>query len=268
MKRSGWETVQLARHPGRPYTLDYISNIMTDFFELHGDRLFADDKAIVGGFARLDSEPVMVIGHQKGRNTEDRVYRNFGMPNPEGFRKARRLMELAAKFKRPIITMIDTPGANPAMEAEERGQAEAIARSMFVMSQLVVPIIVVIIGEGASGGAIAIGVGDRILMLENAWYSVISPEGLASISWRDVAFKEQAANAAKLTAPDLLELGVIDCIIPEPDGGAHLDLPLAAEMLKKILIIELKALKKIKPHKLVERRLEKFAKMGQWEQES
>lgn len=264
MKQSGWETVQLARHPARPYTLDYIGYMMTNFIELHGDRHFGDDKAIVGGWAMLDSEPIMVIGHQKGRDIKERAYRNFGMPNPEGFRKARRLMQLAGKFSRPIITMIDTPGANPIMEAEERGQASAIASCLQVMSQLPVPIIAVVIGEGASGSALALGLGDRVLMLANAWFGVISPEGMSSISWHDVAFKEQAANASRLTAPDLLELGIIDRIVPEPDSGAHQSPALAAQMLKLILIEELKGLKKIRPRKLVARRLQKFSSFGQW----
>ncbi len=199
-----WQKVQMARHPDRPYTLDYIGMMTTDFIELHGDRLGHDDKAIVGGFARIDNHPVMIIGHQKGRDTKSNIYRNFGMPNPEGYRKALRLMKLAAKFDRPVISMLDTPGAFPGLEAEERGQAEAIARNLFEMSHLPVPIIIVIIGEGASGGALGIGVGDRVLMMENTWYSVISPESCSSILWRSWDYKEQAAEALKLTAPDLL----------------------------------------------------------------
>jgi acetyl-CoA carboxylase carboxyl transferase subunit alpha len=265
-KLTRWQKVQLARHPDRPYTLDYIGMIMTDFIELHGDRNFRDDKAIVGGFARLDEEVVMVIGHQKGRDTKSNLYRNFGMPNPEGYRKALRLMKLAAKFKRPVITMLDTPGAFPGLEAEERGQAEAIARNLFEMSHLPVPIIVVIIGEGASGGALGIGVGDRVLMMENTWYSVISPESCSSILWRSWDYKEQAAEALKLTAPDLLAQGVIDRIIPEPLGGAHRNPPMAAQFLKEALIDELKHLKKIKVDKLIEKRVEKFAKMGEWDE--
>lgn len=261
-----WQKVQLARHPDRPYTLDYISMMMTDFIELHGDRGVRDDKAIVGGFARLNGEAVMVIGTQKGRDTKSNLYRNFGMPNPEGYRKALRLMKLAAKFKKPIITMLDTPGAFPGIEAEERGQAEAIARNIFEMSHLPVPIVVVIIGEGASGGALGIGVGDRILMMENTWYSVISPESCSSILWRSWDYKEQAAEALKLTAPDLLEQGIVDRIVPEPLGGTHRDPPKAAEILKEILIEELKNLKKIKPEKLVEKRIKKFANMGEWEE--
>jgi len=261
-----WQKVQLARHPDRPYTLDYIALMMTDFVELHGDRHFGDDKAIVGGFARLEGEPVVVIGHQKGRDTKSNVYRNFGMPNPEGYRKALRLMTLAAKFERPIITMLDTPGAYPGLEAEERGQAEAIARNLFEMSHLPVPIIVVIVGEGASGGALGIGIGDRVLMMENTWYSVISPESCSSILWRSWDFKEQAAEALKLTAPDLHAQGIVDRIVPEPLGGAHRDPARAAELLKGVLADELKKLRKIKPDKLVERRIEKFSKMGEFEE--
>ncbi len=260
-----WQKVQLARHPDRPYTLDYIEMMTTDFVELHGDRAFSDDRAIVGGLARLDNIPVMIIGHQKGRDTKSNVYRNFGMPNPEGYRKALRLMNLAAKFNRPVITMLDTPGAFPGLEAEERGQAQAIARNLFEMSRLPVPIIVVIIGEGASGGALGIGVGNRVLMLENTWYSVISPESCSSILWRSWDFKEQAAEALKLTAPDLLHEGIIDRIVPEPLGGAHRNPAQAAEILKDILVGELKKLQKIKPDKLIDMRVEKFCKMGEWE---
>ncbi len=259
-----WQRVQLARHPDRPYTLDYIYNLTDNFIELHGDRLFKDDKAIVGGFASIDEYKVMIVGHQKGRDTKSNLYRNFGMPNPEGYRKALRLMKLAEKFNKPIITMIDTPGAYPGLEAEERGQAEAIARNLFEMSRLKVPIIVVIIGEGASGGALGIGVGDRILMLENCWYSVISPESCSSILWRSWDYKEQAAEALKLTAPDLLEQKLIDRIIPEPMGGAHKDHKKAASNLKEVLIEEIEKLVKIKPEKLVESRLEKFGSMGEF----
>jgi acetyl-CoA carboxylase carboxyl transferase subunit alpha len=260
-----WQKVQLARHPDRPYTLDYIQMIMTDFIELHGDRNFRDDKAIVGGFAQLGNESVMIIGHQKGRDTKSNLYRNFGMPNPEGYRKALRLVKLAAKFKKPVITFLDTPGAFPGIEAEERGQAEAIARNIFEMSHIPVPIIVAIIGEGASGGALGIGVGDRILMMENTWYSVISPESCSSILWRSWDYKEQAAEALKLTAPDLLAQGIIDRIIPEPLGGAHRNPQQAAETLKSILLEEITKLKKIKVDKLIEKRVEKFQKMGEWE---
>jgi acetyl-CoA carboxylase carboxyl transferase subunit alpha len=259
-----WQRVQLARHPERPYTLDYIQHMTTDFVELHGDRTFGDDKAIVGGFAKLAGQPVMIIGQQKGRDTKSNLYRNFGMPNPEGYRKALRLMKLAAKFNRPIITMLDTPGAYPGLEAEERGQAEAIARNLFEMSHMPVPIIVVIIGEGASGGALGIGVGDRMLMLENTWYSVIAPESCSSILWKSWEYKEQAAEALRLTAPDLLEQKIIDRIVPEPLGGAHRNPQQAAMILKDTLVEELKSLQKLKPEKLVEKRVEKFCAMGAW----
>jgi acetyl-CoA carboxylase carboxyl transferase subunit alpha len=257
-----WQKVQLSRHPERPYTLDYIYLMTTDFIELHGDRAYADDKAIVGGFAKLDGQKVMIIGHQKGRDTKSNVYRNFGMPNPEGYRKALRLMKMAEKFNVPVITMLDTTGAYPGLEAEERGQAEAIARNLYEMSRLRVPIIVTIIGEGASGGALGIGVGDRILMLEYCWYSVISPESCSSILWRSWDYKEQAAEALKLTAPDLLEQGLIDRIVPEPLGGAHRNHDEIAATLKSILTEELSQLTKIKTDKLLQNRFEKFAKMG------
>lgn len=257
-----WQKVQLSRHPERPYTLDYIYLMTTDFIELHGDRAYADDKAIVGGFAKLDGQKVMIIGHQKGRDTKSNVYRNFGMPNPEGYRKALRLMKMAEKFNVPVITMLDTTGAYPGLEAEERGQAEAIARNLYEMSRLRVPIIVTIIGEGASGGALGIGVGDRILMLEYCWYSVISPESCSSILWRSWDYKEQAAEALKLTAPDLLEQGLIDRIVPEPLGGAHRNHDEIAATLKSILTEELSQLSKIKTDKLLQNRFEKFAKMG------
>lgn len=259
-----WQRVQLARHPDRPYTLDYIDLMTTNFLELHGDRNYRDDKAIVGGFAMIDDFKVMIIGHQKGRDTKSNLYRNFGMPNPEGYRKALRLMKLAEKFNKPVITMLDTPGAYPGIEAEERGQAEAIARNLFEMSRLRVPIIVVIIGEGASGGALGIGVGDRILMLENCWYSVISPESCSSILWRSWDYKEQAAEALKLTSADLLEQKIVDRIVPEPLGGAHKNQAEAAANLKAILKEELTQLVKIKPDKLVENRIEKFYKMGMY----
>jgi acetyl-CoA carboxylase carboxyl transferase subunit alpha len=257
-----WQKVQLARHPERPYTLDYIQRMTTDFLELHGDRGVKDDKAIVAGLARLGDYVVMIIGQQKGRDTKSNLYRNFGMANPEGYRKALRLMKLAEKFKKPVITLIDTPGAFPGLEAEERGQAEAIARNLFEMARLQVPIIVVIIGEGASGGALGLGVGDRILMLENTWYSVISPESCSSILWRSWNYKEQAAEALQLTAPDLKKQGIIDDIIPEPLGGAHRNHEKMAEILKEVLLQELRMLVKLKPEKLVERRIEKFSKMG------
>ncbi len=257
-----WQRVQLARHPDRPFTLDYINLMTEDFVELHGDRHYGDDKAIVGGFAKLGEYKVMIIGQQKGRDTKSNVYRNFGMANPEGYRKALRLMKLAEKFNKPVITMLDTPGAYPGLEAEERGQAEAIAKNLFEMSRLRVPIIVVIIGEGASGGALGLGVGNRILMLQNCWYSVISPESCSSILWRSWDYKEQAAEALKLTAPDLLEQKIIDRIIPEPLGGAHKDHKAAADTLKAALLEELAGLVKIKPEKLIENRLEKFGSMG------
>ena len=233
-----WQRVQLARHPERPYTLDYIYMMTDDFVELHGDRLYRDDNAIVGGFAKLGDQKVMIIGHQKGRDTKTNVFRNFGMANPEGYRKAMRLMKLAEKFNKPVITLIDTPGAFPGLEAEQNGQAEAIARNLLGMSGLRVPIIVVIIGEGASGGALGIGVGDRILMLENTWYSVISPESCSSILWRSWDYKEQAAEALKLTAEDLLEQKIIDRIIPEPLGGAHKDHKNIAHTLKEELLVD------------------------------
>jgi acetyl-CoA carboxylase carboxyl transferase subunit alpha len=259
-----WQKVQLARHPDRPYTLDYISMMLTEFTELHGDRTYGDDKAIIGGFGRLDDRVVMLIGQQKGRDTKSNLYRNFGMANPEGYRKALRLMKLAEKFNRPIITLIDTPGAYPGIEAEERGQAEAIARNLFEMSRLTVPVIVVIIGEGASGGALGLGVGDRILMLENTWYSVIAPESCSSILWRSWDFKEQAAEALKLTAPDLLEQGIIDRIVREPLGGAHRNPAEAALELKSVLSEELRQLTRVKPDQLVKNRIRKFSAMGRF----
>ncbi|MCX8057315.1 MAG: acetyl-CoA carboxylase carboxyltransferase subunit alpha [Ignavibacteria bacterium] len=259
---SRWQIVQIARHPERPYTLDYIQKMTTDFIELHGDRCFGDDKALVGGFAKLNGETVMMIGQQKGRDTKSNLYRNFGMMNPEGYRKALRLMKLAEKFGKPVITFLDTPGAYPGIEAEERGQAEAIARNLFEMSKLRVPIIVVIIGEGASGGALGIGIGDRILMLEYCWYSVISPESCSSILWRSWDYKEQAAEALKLTAKDLIQFKIIDRIVPEPRGGAHRNPEQAAIILKEVLIDELNKLKKIKIDKLIEMRVEKFLNMG------
>ena len=257
-----WQRVQLARHPNRPYTLDYIYLMTEDFIELHGDRLYKDDHAIVGGFAKLGKHKVMIIGHQKGRDTKSNLYRNFGMPNPEGYRKALRLMKLAEKFNKPVITLLDTPGAYPGLEAEENGQAEAIARNLLEMAKLRVPVIVVIIGEGASGGALGIGVGNRVLMLQNTWYSVISPESCSSILWRSWDYKEQAAEALKLTAPDLLEQGIIDRIIPEPSGGAHRDHKKMGEILKAELIKEIEDLSKLKPEKLIQQRLDKFGAMG------
>ena len=263
---SRWQRVQLARHPDRPYTLDYIEMMLSDFVELHGDRNHGDDKAIVGGFGDLGGQTVLVVGHQKGRDTKSNIMRNFGMPNPEGYRKALRLMKLAVKFNKPIITLLDTPGAYPGLEAEERGQAEAIARNLFEMSHLPVPIIVVIIGEGASGGALGIGVGDRILMFENSWYSVIAPESCSSILWRSWEYKERAAEALRLTAPDLVEQGIVDRIVPEPLGGAHRDPQAVAETLKSILLEELKKLRRLKPDKLVQARIDKFSRMGFWKE--
>ncbi len=261
-----WQRVQLARHPERPYTLDYIYLMTSNFVELHGDRYYRDDPAIVGGIAKLGEHSVMIIGHQKGRDTKSNVFRNFGMPNPEGYRKALRLMKLAEKFSLPVITMLDTPGAYPGLEAEERGQAEAIAKNLFEMSRLRVPVIVTIIGEGASGGALGIGIGDRILMLENCWYSVISPESCSSILWRSWDYKEQAAEALKLTAHDLLPLKVIDRIVPEPLGGAQKSHEEAAELLRNVLIEELEGLRKIKLDKLIQARLEKFSAMGAYDE--
>jgi acetyl-CoA carboxylase carboxyl transferase subunit alpha len=257
-----WQRVQLARHPKRPYTLDYINRLMEGFLELHGDRLFADDKAIVGGLAKFEGRPVVVVGHQKGRDTKENLRRNFGMAHPEGYRKALRLFRLAAKFNRPAIVFIDTPGAYPGIGAEERGQAEAIATNLKIMSHLPVPIIIAIIGEGASGGALGVGIGDRILMLENAWYSVISPEGCAAILWRDRAKASQAAKALKLTAQDLMKLGVIDAIVPEPLGGAHRDFVAVAQSLRAKICEVLKELDQLSPERLVAQRIEKFSQMG------
>ncbi len=261
---SRWQMVQVARHIERPFTLDYISHIFTDFVELHGDRLYGDDHAIVGGMAKLDGEPVMVIGHQKGRDTKEKVYRNFGMPNPEGYRKALRLMEMAERFRMPIITFVDTPGAYPGIGAEERGQAEAIARNLREMAALTVPIIVVITGEGGSGGALAIAVGDRVLMLEYSIYAVISPEGCAAILWSDGTKGAQAAEALKLTAPDLKELDVIDEIVKEPLGGAHRDHETMAKNLHGALARHLKELKALSVEELVEGRYQKFRKMSRF----
>ncbi|MBO6525397.1 MAG: acetyl-CoA carboxylase carboxyltransferase subunit alpha [Balneolaceae bacterium] len=257
-----WQRVQLARHPDRPYTLDYIELICDDFIELHGDRYHADDKAIVGGLATIDGASVMIIGHQKGRDTVKRTYRNFGMANPEGYRKAYRLMKLAEKFNIPIITLLDTPGAFPGLEAEERGQAEAIAKNLKMMALLKVPFVTIVIGEGASGGAIGIGMGNEVYMMENTWYSVISPESCSSILWKTWDYKEQAAEVLKLTATDLQELKVIDGVIPEPLGGAHRDHQKAAEAVKKQIKQSLTRLKKLKPEKLVEQRIQKYSGMG------
>jgi acetyl-CoA carboxylase carboxyl transferase subunit alpha len=259
-----WQRAQLARHPKRPYALDYISRMCAGFEEIHGDRTFADDSAIVGGMAWIEQRPVMIIAHQKGRDTKQKILRNFGMPKPEGYRKALRLMKLAEKFKRPIVTLIDTPGAYPGLDAEERGQAEAIARNLREMAKLHTPTISVVIGEGGSGGALALGVTDRILMLEYAIYSVISPEGCASILWKDAGQAPAAASALKLTAPNLLALGVIDEVVPEPLGGAHSDWDRAAAILKAALVRNLAELAPLSGPKLVEARYGKFARMGQF----
>ncbi|MEP6792934.1 MAG: acetyl-CoA carboxylase carboxyltransferase subunit alpha [Saprospiraceae bacterium] len=265
---SGWQKVQLSRHPERPYTLFYIQQIFTNFIELHGDRLVHDDKAIIGGFAQLDGKSVMVIGHQKGSNTKMRQYRNFGMANPEGYRKALRLMKLAEKFNIPIVTLIDTPGAYPGLEAEERGQAEAIARNLIEMAQLRVPIVCYIIGEGASGGAIGIGLGDRVFMLENTWYSVISPESCSSILWRSWDFKETAAEALKLTADHMVEFGLVDGIVREPLGGAHNDPDGMAVALAEHIKTQLEELKKSTPDQRINTRIEKYSAMGRYETKS
>jgi len=261
-----WQRVQLSRHPDRPYTLRYIENMCSNFIELHGDRNIKDDKAMVGGFAQLGEETVMIIGQQKGNNTKTRQLRNFGMANPEGYRKALRLMKLAEKFDKPVITLIDTPGAYPGLEAEERGQGEAIARNIFEMISLKVPVICVIIGEGASGGALGIGVGDKVVMMENTWYTVISPESCSSILWRSWDKKEVAAEQLKLTGKDMLEFGLVDNVIPEPLGGAHWDYLEAAEILKNFLIPAIQSLKEIPADERVKRRIEKFGKMGFWEE--
>lgn len=257
-----WQRVQLSRHPERPYTLDYIYEISEDFIELHGDRCVKDDKAMVGGFADIDGLSCMIIGQQKGRNTKQRQERNFGMANPDGYRKALRLMKLAEKFNKPIVTLIDTPGAFPGLEAEERGQGEAIARNLKEMMTLKVPVVCVIIGEGASGGALGIAIGDRVMMMENTWYSVISPESCSSILWRSWDYKEQAAEALKLTAKDMLQHKLIDGIIKEPLGGAHTDMKAAAQELKKTIVKSLKDLLKLTPEKRVMERIEKFSSMG------
>jgi acetyl-CoA carboxylase carboxyl transferase subunit alpha len=256
------QRVMVARHPRRPYSLDYLSTIFTDFIELHGDRLYMDDPSIVGGWARLAGVSVMVIGHQKGRDTKDNLKRNFGMAHPEGYRKALRLMHLAAKFGAPVITLIDTPGAYPGLGAEERGQSEALARNLLEMAALETPTVAVVIGEGGSGGALALGVADRVLMLENSVYSVITPEGCAAILWKDSSQRERAAEALKITAEDLLRLKVIDEIIAEPVGGAHLDPDATGEALRDALIRHVTELRKIRPEKLVRRRAEKFGAMG------
>jgi len=263
-----WQRYQLAKHPDRPYTLDYIERMCSAFLELHGDRRFGDDKAIVSGIGSIADQKVAIIGHQKGRNTKENVYRNFGMPNPEGYRKALRIMQLAEKFGHPVICLIDTPGAYPGIGAEERGQAEAIAKNLFEMSHLSVPILIIVIGEGASGGALGIGVGDRILMLENTWYSVISPEGCASILFKDegAAKAPEAAEAMKITANDLMEMGIADRIIEEPTGGAHRNYDETAAILKNVILEELHSLEELDTETLLAQRMEKYNKMGAWEE--
>jgi acetyl-CoA carboxylase carboxyl transferase subunit alpha len=263
---TSWQRVQLSRHPDRPYTLKYIDKMTTNFIELYGDRNVKDDKAMVGGFASLEGETVMMIGQQKGINTKMRQLRNFGMANPEGYRKALRLMKLAEKFNKPVITLIDTPGAYPGLEAEERGQGEAIARNIYEMIRLKVPVICVIIGEGASGGALGIGVGDKVFMMENTWYTVISPESCSSILWRSWEKKEVAAEQLRLTADKMLGFGLIDGIIPEPVGGAHWDYDGSAQILKNYLVPVLKELKQKTPEERSNHRIEKFGKMGFWEE--
>jgi acetyl-CoA carboxylase, carboxyl transferase, alpha subunit len=257
-----WQRVQLSRHPERPYTLYYIDKIFSNFTELYGDRQVKDDKAMVGGMAELDGMPVMVMGQQKGINTKARQLRNFGMANPEGYRKALRLMKMAEKFNRPIVTLIDTPGAYPGLEAEERGQGEAIARNLFEMVNLKVPVICIIIGEGASGGALGIGIGDRVLMLEHTWYTVISPESCSSILWRSWNFKEQAAAQLKLTSEDMSGFGLVDGVIPEPVGGAHAQPEVMAATLKQTILAALKELNAKSADQRIEERIEKFSKMG------
>ena len=264
-KLTRWQRVQLARHPQRPYTLDYIQRITNFFIEIHGDRAYGDDPAIVAGLAEIDNRPVAIIGHQKGRTTKEKLYRNFGMPHPEGYRKAMRVMKLATKFNRPIICLIDTPGAYPGIGAEERGQAEAIAHNLFEMSHLPVPILNIIIGEGASGGALGIGVGDRLLMMENTWYSVITPEGCSAILWRDAANANLAAEAMRVTAQDLKEMEILDEVVEEPPGGAHRNVDAAAAILKKTIVSELDQLENIPDNELIEKRIQKFSKMGFWD---
>lgn len=261
-EKTAWQRVQNARHPKRPHTLDYVERILTDFQEIHGDRLFGDDPAIVCGMGKLDGRPVLLVGEQKGRDTRQKVYRNFGMPKPEGYRKALRAMQLASKFSRPVITFLDTPGAYPGIDAEERGQAEAIARNLREMARLQVPLIAVCIGEGGSGGALALGVANRVFMLENAVYSVITPESCASIIYRDAAKAEQAAEALRMAAPDMLQLGLIDGIIPEPPGGAHEDYDEAARLLKDQLIRSADELSSLSPDEAVQSRYTKFRRMG------
>ena len=263
---TGWQRVQLSRHPDRPYTLFYIDHLVKDFVELHGDRTFGDDKAIVGGLGKIDGKSVVIIGHQKGEDTKMRKYRNFGMANPEGYRKALRLMKLAEKFGFPVITLIDTPGAYPGIEAEERGQAESIARNLIEMAQLRVPIICYVIGEGASGGAIGIGLGDRVFMLQNTWYSVISPESCSSILWRSWDYKEQAAEALKLTPDHMSGFGIVDGIVEEPLGGAHSNPEQMAILLRRHLKRELNSIANVAIDKLIEQRIDKYSKIGEFEE--
>ena len=260
---TAWQRVQISRHPNRPYTLDYIEMLTRgEFIELHGDRTVKDDKAMIGGFGNMDGQSVMFIGQQKGKNTKLRQYRNFGMANPEGYRKALRLMKMAEKFNKPIVTLIDTPGAYPGLEAEERGQGEAIARNLLEMCQLKVPVICVIIGEGASGGALGIGVGDKVHMLENTWYSVISPESCSSILWRSWDYKQQAAEALKLTSEDMFKNKLVDNIIKEPEGGAHYNPEEIYDRVRETIIKDIKSLSKLDPQKRIEKRIEKFCSMG------
>ena len=259
---TGWQRVQLSRHPDRPYTLDYIYEITTDFIEIHGDRTVGDDKAMIGGFGSIDGKTFMLIGQQKGRNTKQRQLRNFGMANPEGYRKSLRLMKIAEKFNKPIVTFIDTPGAFPGLEAEERGQGEAIARNLKDMFMLKVPVICIVIGEGASGGALGIAIGDKVIMLENTWYSVISPESCSSILWRSWDYKEQAAEVLKLTAKDMLAHKLIDGVIKEPLGGAHVDVKWMATEIKKTILEQTRELEKLSPESRISQRIEKFSAMG------
>lgn len=261
-----WQKVQVARHPQRPYTMDYIDAMCGEFVELHGDRQFRDDPAIVGGLGRIEGRPVVVIGQQKGRNTKENLHRNFGMPYPEGYRKALRLMKMAEKFSRPVVCLVDTPGAFPGLGSEERNVSEAIGRNLFEMARLAVPIVVVIIGEGASGGALGIGVGDRILMLENAWYSVINPDSCSLILWRNREKKEEAAVAMKITADDLVGLGIVDRVVPEPLGGAHKDPLRTADNLKSAIVETLDELSRLPVDALSSDRIEKFSRMGVWDE--
>jgi acetyl-CoA carboxylase carboxyl transferase subunit alpha len=263
---TSWQKVQLSRHPDRPYTLSYIERICTDFVELHGDRNYKDDKAIVGGFGKIDGNTVMILGQQKGSNTKTRQLRNFGMANPEGYRKALRLMKLAEKFNKPVITLVDTPGAFPGIEAEERGQGEAIAKNIFEMLRLKVPVICVIIGEGASGGAMGIGVGDKVYMMENTWYSVISPESCSSILWKSWEYKEQAAESLKLTSTDMKKMKLVDDVIPEPLGGAHYDKETAFKTVEQYIMKAFNELKDLSTVDLVAQRMDKYSKMGEYKE--